>query len=139
MAQSLQEDRQDASVAELVRQLSEQSSALARQEIELAKVELAQKGKNAAFGAGMFGGAGIVGLYAVGAFVAAAILGLATAVDSWLAALIVGVVLAAVGGILVLTGRTKVQEATPPAPEAAIETTKEDVQEVKERAKEGRA
>jgi uncharacterized membrane protein YqjE len=139
MAPPVSEERQDASVAELVKQLSEQTSALARQEIELAKVELTQKGKSAAFGAGMFGGAGVVGLYAVGAFVAAAILGLATAVDAWLAALIVGVVLAAVGGILVLTGRNKVQEATPPAPEGAIETTKEDVDVVKERVKEGRA
>jgi tetrahydromethanopterin S-methyltransferase subunit C len=140
MAQPLSEERQDdLTVAQLVRQLSDQTTALARQEVELAKAELTEKGKSAAFGAGMFGGAGVVGLYAVGALVAAAVLGLATAMDAWLAALIVGVVLAAVGGVLVLSGRAKVQSATPPLPQEAIETTREDVQEVKKRAQEGRA
>ena len=85
----------EASMAELVRQLSDQTTLLARQEVALAKAELAEKGKRAGLGAGMFGGAGLAGAYAVGALVAAAILGLATAVDGWLAALIVGLVLAA--------------------------------------------
>src|SRR5881397_3410027 len=84
---------QEASVAELVKQLSEQTSRLARQEVELAKAELAEKGKRAGVGAGMFGGAGVFGFYALGALVATAILALATAVDAWLAALIVSVVL----------------------------------------------
>ena len=82
----------------------------------------------------MFGGAGIVGLYAVGALVAAAILGLATAVAPWLAALIIAVVLAAIAGILALQGKTKVQQATPPVPEQATESVKEDVQWAKTRA-----
>ena len=69
-----------ASMAELVKQLSEQTSRLARQEVELAKAELAVKGKRAGLGAGMFGGAGVFGFYALGALVAAAILGLGTAV-----------------------------------------------------------
>ena len=139
MTQPASEDRQDASASELVKQLSEQTTALVRQEVELAKVELTRKGKSAAFGAGMFGGAGLVGLYAFAAIIAAAILGLATAVEAWLAALIVAVILAAVAGVLALTGRTKLQQATPPVPEQAMQTTAEDVQEVKERAKEGRA
>ena len=128
----------EASVAELVRQLSDQTTLLARQEVALAKVELAEKGKRAGLGAGMFGGAGLVGAYAVGAFVAAAILGLATAVDGWLAAVIVGLVLAAVAGVLALVGKNKVQEATPPLPEEAISSSKQDVETVKARAQEGR-
>ena len=128
----------EASVAELVRQLSDQTTLLARQEVALAKVELAEKGKRAGVGAGMFGGAGLVGAYAVGAFVAAAILGLATAVDGWLAAVIVGLVLAAVAGVLALVGKNKVQEATPPLPEEAISSAKQDVETVKARAQEGR-
>src|SRR5437016_7424752 len=84
----------DASISELVKQLSEQTSRLARQEVELAKAELQVKGKRAGIGAGMFGGAGIFGFYALGALVAAAILGLATAVAAWLAALIVTAILA---------------------------------------------
>jgi MFS family permease len=128
----------EASVAELVKQLSEQTSRLARQEVELAKAELAAKGKRAGIGAGMFGGAGIFGFYAVGALVATAILGLATAVTAWLAALIVTAVLAAVAGILALQGKTKVQEASPPVPEQATESVKEDVQWTKTRAQAAR-
>jgi MFS family permease len=128
----------EASMAELVRQLSDQTTLLARQEVTLAKAELAEKGKRAGVGAGMFGGAGLVGAYAVGAFVAAAILGLATAVDGWLAALIVGLVLAAVAGVLALVGKNRVQEATPPLPEEAISSAKQDVETVKARAQEGR-
>src|SRR5437762_13271901 len=85
----------EASIAELVKQLSEQTSRLARQEVELAKAELAVKGKRAGIGAGMFGGAGIFGFYALGALTATAILALATAVAAWLAALIVTAVLGA--------------------------------------------
>jgi MFS family permease len=128
----------EASIAELVKQLSEQTSRLARQEVELAKAELAAKGKRAGIGAGMFGGAGIFGFYAAGALVAAAILGLATAVAAWLAALIVTAVLAAVAGILALQGKTKVQQATPPVPEQATESVKEDVEWAKTRAQAGR-
>jgi len=128
----------DASVAELARQLSERTTQLARQEVALAKAELAEKGKRAGIGAGMLGGAGVVGLYAVGALIAAAILALATAVDDWLAGLIVGLVLAAVAGVLALLGKGKVQEATPPLPEEAISGSKADVETAKARAQEGR-
>jgi MFS family permease len=129
----------DATAAELVKQLSEQTSRLVRQEVELAKTELAIKGKRAGIGAGMFGGAGLLGLYAVGALIAAAIAALATAVDTWLAALIVGVVLAAAAGIVALTGKKKVQEAMPPVPEDSVESVKEDVQWTKTRAQQGRS
>jgi Putative Actinobacterial Holin-X, holin superfamily III len=128
----------EASASELVKQLSEQTSRLVRQEVELAKTELAVKGKRVGVGAGMFGGAGLVGLYAVGALVTAAIAALATAVDTWLAALIVGVVLAAVAGVVALTGKKKVQEAMPPVPEDSVESVKEDVQWTKTRAQQGR-
>ena len=123
-----------ASMAELVKQLSEQTSRLARQEVELAKAELAVKGKRAGLGAGMFGGAGVFGFYALGALVAAAILGLGTAVAGWLAALIVTVVLGAIAGGLALQGKNQVQKATPPVPEQATESVKEDVQWAKTRA-----
>jgi predicted phage tail protein len=129
-----EEQSPQASVPELVKQLSEQTSRLARQEVELAKAELALKGKRAGIGAGMFGGAGIFGFYALGALVATAILALATAVTAWLAALIVTVVLGAIAGVLALQGKTKVQQATPPVPEQATESVKEDVQWAKTRA-----
>lgn len=128
----------EASLAELVKQLSEQTSRLARQEVELAKSELTVKGKRAGIGAGMFGGAGAVGFYAIGALIAAAILGLATAVDGWLAALIVAAVLGAVAGVLALQGKAKVQQAVPPVPEQASESVREDVQWAKTRAQAAR-
>jgi uncharacterized membrane protein YqjE len=131
-------DLQDASAAELVKQLSEQTSRLVHHEVELAKAELAVKGKRAGIGAGMFGGAGTFGLYALGALTAAIIAALATAVDTWLAALIVAVVYAAIAGVLALMGKNKVQQAVPPVPEDTVESVKEDVQWTKARAQQGR-
>jgi uncharacterized membrane protein YqjE len=128
----------EASVSELVKQLSEQTSALARKEVELAKAELSEKGKRAGIGAGMFGGAGLFGLYALGALTACLILALATAIDAWLAALIVAAAYAAIAGVLALQGKNKVQEAVPPVPEQATESVKEDVQWAKTRAQSGR-
>lgn len=128
----------DRSIAELVKQLSDQSTTLARQEIELAKAELAIKGKRAGLGAGMFGCAGIVGLYAVGALTACAILALSTAMTGWLAALMVAALYGAIAAVLALAGKTKVQEGVPPVPEQTVDSVKEGVQWTKQRAKEGR-
>ena len=125
-------------MAELVRQLSDQTTTLMRQEIELAKAEMTAKGKEVGIGAGAFGAAGVVGLYAVGAITACLILALSTAMDAWLAALIVGVVYAAVAGVLALVGKKKTQAGAPPVPERAISSTKEDVEWAKTRAKTAR-
>jgi MFS family permease len=128
----------EPSLAELIKQLSEQSSRLARQEVELAKAELGAKGKRAGLGAGMFGGAGALGFYALGALTAAAILGLATALAAWLSALIIAAVFGAIAGVLALQGKHKVQQATPPVPEEAAESVKEDVRWAKTRAQNAR-
>lgn len=136
--QTREAELSQASVGELVKQLSDQTSRLARQEVELAKAELAVKGKRAGIGAGMFGAAGFFGFYGFGVLLAAAVLGLATAVAAWLAALIVAGVLGALAGGLALQGKTKVQQATPPMPEQATDSVKEDVQWAKSRAKAGR-
>jgi hypothetical protein len=128
----------DRPIGELMRELSEQTSTLVRQELELAKLELGEKGKRAGIGAGMFGGAGVLGLYAVGALTACFVLALSTAVTGWLAALIVAAVYGAVAGILALSGKSKVQGAVPPVPEQATESVKEDVQWTKTRAKQAR-
>ncbi len=130
--------RDDRSTPELLRELSQQTGDLVRKEMELAKAELRVKGKAAGMGAGMFGGAGVIALYGVGALTAAAILGLAIVLDAWLAALIIGVVYLAIAGILALTGKKKVGQATPPVPEQAIESSKEDVEWTKQRAQAAR-
>jgi uncharacterized membrane protein YqjE len=127
----------DQSLSELVQQLSKQTSTLVRDEIRLAQLEVQEKGKRAGIGAGLFGGSGLVALYGLGALIAAVIMLIATALEPWLAALIVAVGLFAVAGILALTGKRQVEEAVPPAPEQAIESAKQDVEVVKERA--GRA
>lgn len=128
----------DQPIADLLRQLSDQTATLVRQEMELAKAELTVKGKRVGIGAGMFGGAGVVGAYALGALTACLILVLATAIAPWLAALIVAVVYAAIAGVLALMGKSKVQQATPPVPEQTVDSVKEDVQWTKERAKAAR-
>ena len=107
-------------------------------ELELAKAELAEKGKKAGVGAGMFGAAGLFGVFAFAALTACLIAVLDTAMPLWAAALIVAAVYAAVGGVLALRARTEVRSATPPMPEQAIESSKEDVQWAKQQAKSAR-
>lgn len=131
-------DRGDASTADLLKELSEQTARLVRQEAELAKAELSIKGKQAGLGAGMFGGAGALGLYAGGAVIAAVIAALSLAMATWLAALIVGVVLAAAAAVVALAGKKKVQQAMPPVPQDSVESVKEDVQWTKTRAQQSR-
>ena len=125
----------DTSTRDLVQDLSRQTSTLIRQEMRLAQAELAEKGKHAGKGAGMFGGAGLVALYGVGALIAAAILGLATVIEPWIAAAVIGVVLLLVAGILALTGKKELEEAGPPKPEQTLESVQRDVATVKERAR----
>jgi Putative Actinobacterial Holin-X, holin superfamily III len=128
----------DASTGELVKQLSDQTSRLIQQEMALARAELTAKGKQAGIGAGLFGGAGVFGLLALGALTATAIAALATAMDTWLAALIVTVVWAVVAGTMALIGKNRVQEALPPVPQDSVDSVKEDVQMTKAKAQEGR-
>jgi MFS family permease len=132
------DERQSTSTADLLKDLSEQTTRLVRQELELAKAELSVKGKRAGAGAGMFGGAGVLGLYAGGVLIGAAVAALSLAMATWLAALIVGVVLAAAAAIVALTGKKKVEQAMPPVPERSVESVKEDVQWTKTRAQEAR-
>ena len=121
-------DLRERSIGELLRQLSEQTTRLVHQELELAKAELTHKGKQAGAGAGLFGGAGALGLAALGALAACFILALNAIMPAWLAALIVAVVYGAIAAFLALRGRDKVKQATPLVPEQTIETVKEDVE-----------
>ena len=131
-------DVSDRSVADLLKQASDQTATLVRQELELAKAELTTKGKQVGLGAGMFGGAGVFGLYAFGALTAAIILALGLAMTGWLAALIVAVVYGAVAGGLALQGKRKVKAGAPPMPEQTLQSVKTDVQSTKDHVKEGR-
>jgi uncharacterized membrane protein YqjE len=125
----------DASTSELVQRLGEQVSRLVREELRLARAELADKGKRAGIGAGLLGGGGLVALYGIAAVLAGLILLLAQVMWDWLAAVIVGVVLLAVAGVMALQGRTKVREATPPIPEQATDSVRADIDEISARAR----
>ncbi|HZT95749.1 MAG TPA: phage holin family protein [Chloroflexota bacterium] len=128
----------DKSIPELMRQLADETTTLVKQELDLAKAEMTQKGKEAGLGIGMFGAAGIIGLFALGALTACFIAALSLAMQVWLAALIVAVVYAAIAGAVALVGKQRLKEGMPPKPDQTIETVKEDVQWAKTQAKSGR-
>jgi hypothetical protein len=123
-----QADLRERPFGELLKQLSEETTRLVHQELELAKAELTQKGRQAGIGAGLFGAAGAIGFLALAALTTCLILALAAAMPAWLAALLVAVVYGVVAAVLALQGRTRVRQATPPVPEQTIQTVKEDVQ-----------
>jgi VIT1/CCC1 family predicted Fe2+/Mn2+ transporter len=125
-------------IGEVAKELTSDLSLLVRQEIELAKAEMAQKGRTAAPGLGMFGGAGIVALCAAGAITAFLVLVFSLFLPDWAAALIVGAVLAAIASLLIRQGKERVADAGKPVPEQTIETVKEDVKWAKTRASSAR-
>ena len=127
-------DLRERSIGELFGKLSNETSTLIRQEMALARAELTEKGKEAGKGAGLFGGAGAVGLLGAGALTAGIILLLDLAIAAWLAAIIVGLIYVAVAAVLGLKGRDRIQAATPPVPEQTVDTVKEDVEWAKTRA-----
>lgn len=118
----------DTPTAELFRELSEQTSRLVRQEMDLARVELTAKAKRAGLGAGLLGGAGLFGLFAFAAMTTFAIAAIAIALPVWLSALIVGLLLGAAAGVLALEGYRQVRRAAPALPEQTVETAKEDLE-----------
>ena len=125
----------ERSLGELFGKLSNETSTLIRQEMELARAELTEKGKEAGKGAGLFGGAATVGLLGAGAITAGIILLLDLAIAAWLAAILVGLVYVGIAAFLGLKGRDSIQAATPPVPEQTVETVKEDVEWAKTRAR----
>ena len=130
-------DLRDRSIGELLKQLSQETSTLVRQELDLAKAEMAEKGKHAGKGIGLFSGAGLFGLGAFLALTTAIIAALSLVMDVWLAALIVAVVYGVVAAVLAKSGQSQVKEATPAAPEQTVETLKEDAEWAKSQTRSG--
>jgi uncharacterized membrane protein YqjE len=126
-------DLQEHSTGELVKMLSEQISVLIRDELQLARVEMTSKGKQAAIGTGMFGVSGAVAAYGVGCLVACVIIAISGAIAAWLAALIVGAALLAAAGCVAALGRSRLRRATPPLPEETVASVRADVDEIRER------
>jgi uncharacterized membrane protein YqjE len=123
------------STADLVREVTELVPRLVQEEFALAKAELSEKGKHAGVGAGLFGGGGLFAFFGVALLITAAVLGLAEAIPAWASALIVAAVLLVLAAVLALIGRNQVKQAVPPVPTKAVDSTKQDVQAVKESAR----
>lgn len=127
MAQRYEEELKERPLGELLKQLSEETATLVRQEIELAKAEVSTTGKRAGIGAGFVGAAAVIGYLALAALTACFILLLNLIMPAWLAALIVAVVYGVGAYVLAQRGKDKLQAATPPAPQT-VETVKEDIE-----------
>ncbi|MFD7713959.1 phage holin family protein [Streptomyces sp. NPDC059785] len=130
----VREEHGQQSVGELVGQATEQLSQLVRQEMSLAKEELTEKGRRAGRGGGLLGAAGAVGYVGLIALSGTGVAALSLVLPVWAAALIVTGVLFAVAGVLAVTGRAQLRQATPPTPETALGSVRADVDEIKERA-----
>lgn len=139
MATTTNNGRDNRSTSELMRDLSEQSTRLIRQEMALARAELTQKGAQAGFGIGLFGGAGILSLYGLGALTAGGILLLSTAMKAWIAAVIIAGGILIVAGAAALIGKARLARAAPPLPGATIETARQDVETIRASIREGRS
>jgi hypothetical protein len=126
---------EDPSTRELVKLLSDQVSVLVRDELKLARLEMARKGKQAGVGIGVLSGSGLVALYGVGCLLACAIIAISGVVAAWLAALVVGAAMLAVAAAAALLGKGRLKKATPPVPEETVGSIKTDVEEIKGRAR----
>lgn len=121
------------SIGDLVSTLSEKLSQLVRDEIRLAKVELAEKGKLAAAGIGLFAAAALLVSIAVAVLITTLILGLvAVGLEPWLAALIVAVAILALAAVLAFAGKKALEKGSPPVPAKAQASIKADVAALKE-------
>jgi Flp pilus assembly protein TadB len=123
--------RADASIGELMSQLSSQVSRLVRDEMRLAQKEFQESAKHAGIGAGLFSVAGLLAFFGLATFIAAGVAALSLVLPVWAAALIVGAVLFVAAGIAALVSKKEVQEAAPPVPKT-VETLKDDIRELKE-------
>jgi uncharacterized membrane protein YqjE len=121
----------DASIGELMSQLSSQMSRLVRDEMRLAQKEFQESAKHAGIGAGLFSVAGLLAFFGLATFIAAGVAALSLVLPVWAAALIVGAVLFVAAGIAALVSKKEVQEAAPPVPKT-VETLKDDIRELKE-------
>lgn len=122
------------SVGTLVKQGTEQLSELIRQELRLAQAELTRKGKQAGFGSGLFGAAGLMAFFGLACLIGAAVAAIAGPLTVWAAALIVAGGLMLLAGILALAGRSEMKRAVPPVPDETVGSVRTDLETMKERA-----
>jgi hypothetical protein len=125
----------ERSTGELVQEVAGLVSVLVREELKLARLEMARKGRQAGTGIAMMGGGGLVAFYGAGCLVACAVIAVSGAVTAWLAALIVGAALLAIAGVAAVAGRGRMRKAAPPVPAEAAGSVRADVEEIKGRVR----
>ena len=124
--------RDERSLGDLFSDLSRETTTLVRQEVQLAKAELTQSATEAARGIGMLVAGGAVAYAGLFFLLLAIVFGLIEAGwDAWLSALVVGLVVVAIGAVLVLRARESLKPANL-APQKTVETLKEDAAWAKE-------
>ena len=128
MTRTLQED---ASLGEIVARITEETSALVRDELRLAQLEMARKGKYAGLGAGLLGGGALFAVFGLATLVAAAVLGLDAVLPAWAAALVVAGALFVIAVVAALIGKKEIAEAVPPVPQEALASVKLDLEALK--------
>lgn len=116
-----------ARTGESLKQLAADIGTLVRDELRVAKEEMAEKAASAGIGAGMLGGSAVAAVFTLASLSILIGIALSLAIPPWGAALIVTSIWAAVTAVLALLGKRKVREATPFVPEQTIENVKEDV------------
>lgn len=121
----------EASIVELIGQLSTQTSRLVRDEMRLAQKEFVDSAKHAGIGAGLFSAAGLIAVFGLGSLITAAIAALALVLPVWLGALIVAVVLFALAGVAGVISKKQLAQASP-TPEMTVANIKQDISEVKD-------
>ncbi|WP_308169603.1 phage holin family protein [Acrocarpospora catenulata] len=130
--------KESLSMPELVQQVSDQVSRLVKNEVRLAKTELTHKGQHAKKGAAMFGGAGLMAFFGAATLIACVVLAIALVLPAWAAALIVGVALLVLAGLLAAVGRFHVTQTGPPTPAATMRSIRADIDAVKAGVAQGR-
>jgi hypothetical protein len=121
----------DASIGELMSQLSAQTSRLVRDEMRLAQKEFQESVKHAGIGAGLISVAGVLSVLGLATLIASAVAALSLVLPVWAAAVIMAVVVFIAAGIAALLGRKQAAEVAPP-PKVSVESVKADIQEVKD-------
>jgi hypothetical protein len=126
--------RPERSISGLLSDLARDSSRLLRQEVDLAKAELAEKVGAVGAGGALLAAGALIALAGFLVLLAAAVLGLSMVLEPWLAALVVGVAVLLVGAILALVGRSRLRAAAL-VPRRTLRTLEDNAQWAKERVR----
>jgi hypothetical protein len=131
-------DHSSASTAGLVSGAASQLTTLVRDEVALARAEVAAKAKRAGAGGGLLGGAVVLTGYGIGLVIALAVVALDLVWPLWLAVLVVMAAVFVAAGVTAVLGRRELARALPPVPTEAAASVAADVQAVQDAIREGR-